>query len=266
MLRVRVIPCLLLRNRGLVKTAKFRDPKYVGDPINAVKIFNEKEVDELVFLDITATVEGRKPPFKTISEIASECFMPLAYGGGIRTIDDIREIFALGVEKIVINSHALEDPSFIRSAADTFGSQSIVASIDARRGLLGRYEVYTCGGRKAGRVDPVAFARRMEEMGAGEIFLNSIDRDGTMQGYDIDLIRRVSEAVSIPVIGCGGAGKLGDFVEAVGKGGASAVSAGSMFVFQGKHRAVLISYPDYRELELLFGDGADLLPSSGKIG
>ncbi len=249
MLRTRIIPCLLLRNQGLVKTVRFKDPKYVGDPINAVKIFNEKEVDELIFLDITATADGRRPSFKVLSEISSECFMPLAYGGGIRTIDDIQRIFALGVEKAVVNSRAAEDPRFIREAADAFGSQSVVVSMDVKRNFFGRYEVLSHGGRRSTRRDPVGYARQMEEMGAGEIFLNSIDLDGTMKGYDIELIRSVSGAVGIPVIACGGAGKIEDFASAVKNGGASAVSAGSMFVFQGKHRAVLISYPEYRELE-----------------
>jgi cyclase len=249
MLRTRIIPCLLLRNQGLVKTVKFKDPKYVGDPINAVKIFNEKEVDELVFLDITATVEGRGPSYKVLSEISSECFMPLAYGGGVRTIEDIQKIFALGVEKVVLNSRAAENPQFVREASDAYGSQSVVVSMDVKRNIFGKYEIHShCGTRNTKR-DPVGYARQMAGMGAGEIFLNSIDLDGTMKGYDIGLIKSVAEAVDIPVIACGGAGKIEDFALAVKQGGASAVSAGSMFVFQGKHRAVLISYPEYRELE-----------------
>lgn len=247
MLATRVIPCLLLKDRGLVKTVKFKDPTYVGDPINAVKIFNEKEVDELVFLDITATIEQRPPRLKVISEIASECFMPLCYGGGVRNVEDIREIFKLGVEKVSINSCAVENPFFIREAADIFGSQSIIVSIDFKRSFLGKYEVYIHGGRKATRLDPVEFAVRMQEMGSGELFLNSIDRDGTMLGYDLDLIKRVTGAVNIPVIASGGAGKMRDFSNAV-SAGASAVAAGSMFVFHGKHRAVLINYPSYDEL------------------
>jgi cyclase len=249
MLKTRVIPCLLLKNDGLVKTVQFKHPKYVGDPINAVKIFNEKEVDELVFLDTTATVENRRPPLKLISEIATECFMPFCYGGGIRSIEDIAELFRLGVEKVSLNSYAVENPSLISRAADMFGNQSIVVSIDVKKTLFGKYRVFTHGGRKASKHDPVEFAVRMQEAGAGELFLNSIDRDGMMQGYDIDLIRRVSEAVSIPVIACGGAGSLDDFADAVKRGGASAVSAGSLFVFQGSHRAVLITYPSRKELE-----------------
>jgi imidazole glycerol-phosphate synthase subunit HisF len=252
MLITRVIPCLLLRNQGLVKTVKFKDPKYVGDPINAVRIFNDKEVDELLFLDISATNERKRPPLRVIGEIASECFMPLAYGGGIRTLDDIREIFTVGVEKVCINSYAVEDPSFVGKAADIFGSQSIVVSIDVKKSLLGRYEVFTHGGRSNTKIDPVTHAIEMEQRGAGELFLNSIDRDGTMQGYDIELIRKVASAVRIPVIACGGAGKLSDLTDAWKKGGASAVSAGSMFVFHGKHRAVLISYPGQEELKNAF--------------
>lgn len=249
MLGTRVIPCLLLKDNGLVKTVKFKDPKYVGDPINAVKIFNEKEVDELLFLDITASVRGGRPSFKMISEIAGECFMPLAYGGGIRSLEDIKELFSIGVEKVSINSYAAENPSFVRAAAKAFGAQSIVVSLDVKKNLFGGYEVRTHGGSRNTRMDPVTVARQMEEAGAGEIFLNSIDRDGTRQGYDIELIRKVTSSVNVPVIACGGAGKIEDFAEAVKRGGASAVSAGSFFVFYGKHRAVLITYPSLKELE-----------------
>lgn len=249
MLRTRVIPCLLLKNEGLVKTVKFKNPKYVGDPLNAVKIFNDKEVDELVFLDITATIENRKPPFKLISQIASECFMPFCYGGGIRSMEDIAELFKLGVEKIAVNSSAFANPSLITHAADRFGSQSIVVSMDVKKNFFGAYRVFTHGGRKSTKLDAVEFAVRMQELGAGELFLNSIDRDGTMQGYDLDLIKSVSESVRIPVIACGGARSVDDFADAIKKGGASAVSAGSMFVFQGQYRAVLITYPSITELE-----------------
>lgn len=252
MLKTRVIPCLLLKNQGLVKTIQFTDPHYVGDPINAVRIFNEKEVDELIFLDITATRENRKPNFKLISEIASECFMPFSYGGGIRDLHDVKEIFNLGVEKVVINSHAIENPDFINKISELFGSQSVVVSIDVKKTLLGKYEVSTLNGKKNTKHEPVTFAKHMEIMGAGEIFLNSIERDGTMQGYDIKLIKEVSTSLSIPVIACGGAGRLEDFADAIKKGGASAVAAGSMFVFYGKHRAVLINYPTIQSLEKLF--------------
>jgi cyclase len=249
MLKTRVIPCLLLKGQGLVKTVKFKYPTYVGDPINAIKIFNEKEADELILLDITATIEDRRPPFELILNIASECFMPLCYGGGIRSLEDIRKIFSIGVEKVAVNTYAVENPQFIQRAADSFGSQSIVAAMDVKKTLVGDYKVCTHSGTKTTDVDPVTHAVQMAAMGCGEIFLNSVDRDGTLSGYDIDLIRKVVEAVSIPVITSGGAGSLADFADAVNNGGASAVAAGSLFVFHGKHRAVLISYPSRRELE-----------------
>lgn len=252
MLKIRVIPCLLLKNSGLVKTIKFKDPTYVGDPLNAVKIFNEKEVDELIFLDIYATVENRTPNFDFIHDIATECFIPFGYGGGIRNIDEAGNLFNLGVEKIILNTYAVENPSFIKELSKTFGSQSIVISIDVKKRLLGNYEIFTHSGKNRIKLDPVHFAIQMEEMGAGEIFLNSIDKDGTMQGYDIQLIKKVSQSVNIPVIACGGAGKIDDFASAVKEGSASAVAAGSMFVFHGKLRAVLINYPEINELEAIF--------------
>jgi cyclase len=252
MLRTRVIPCLLLRNRGLVKTVRFKDPIYLGDPINIVKIFNDKEVDELMFLDITATAENREPEFRLISEIASECFMPFGYGGGIRSLKDIRSILSLGVEKVSMNSYAVENPSFVRSAADLVGRQSIVISLDVKKHPSGQYEVFIFGGRKPTGLDPIRFAIEMEKMGAGEILLNSIDRDGTMVGYDLDLIQSVTKSVSIPVIACGGAGKLEDFADAVKRGGASAAAAGSLFVFQGRLRGVLINFPTPKDLQEAF--------------
>lgn len=253
MIRTRVIPCLLLRNLGLVKTVKFKDPKYLGDPINVIKIFNEKEVDELVFLDISATVENKRPPLALLVNIASECFMPLGYGGGIRNLEDVKTILNIGVEKVIINSYAVENPDFVRAAADLAGSQSVVVSIDVKRSLLGKYEVYTRSGTRATGLDPIRFAVEMKQRGAGEILLNAIDRDGTMQGYDLELIKRVSMAVDIPVVACGGAGNVQHLGEAVKLGGASAAAAGSMFVFQGPHRAVLISYPTPKELRAVLG-------------
>lgn len=251
MLRLRVIPALLLRDRGLIKTTRFKKPRYVGDPINAVKIFNEKEVDEIVFLDTEASKRGRRPDFKLVSEIASECFMPFAYGGGVRDIGDVKTLCSIGAEKVIINSRAVAYPEFVREASDVCGSQSVVVSIDAKRNFMGQYKVYTTGGSTATKYDPVRFARLMEEMGAGEILLTSIDHDGTMKGYDIALIRRVTDVVGIPVIASGGAGTVADFRDAQTQGGAAAVSAGSMFVFHGKHRAVLISYPTQEELRTL---------------
>jgi imidazole glycerol-phosphate synthase subunit HisF len=248
----RVMPCLLLRGSGLVKTVKFKDPTYLGDPRNAVKIFNEKEVDELILLDITATPEQRQPRFDLVQEIVSEAFMPVAYGGGIRTIEDARRMLQLGVEKIVVCTRAIEDPAFVTAAADLFGSQSVVVCLDVRRTLLGRYEAYTHGGRTRTRRDPVSLAEEMAGRGAGEIVVNSIDRDGTMAGYDVALVRSVSSAVNVPVIACGGAGSVEHLAEAVRLGGASAVAAGSMFVFQGRHRAVLISFPAQADLRTAF--------------
>jgi cyclase len=251
MLRTRVIPCLLLRNGGLIKTVGFKDPKYVGDPINAVRIFNEKEVDELVFLDISATLAGREPNFDLLASIASEAFMPFGYGGGLTRVDQVRRLFALGVEKAIINTAADGDSGLVGEAAAAAGRSSVVVSIDVRRNWLGRYSVCTRCGQHDTRRDPVEYARQMEREGAGEILLNSIDRDGTMSGYDLELVRRVSEAVNIPVVAVGGAGVLGHFRQAV-ESGASAVAAGSMFLFHGKHRAVLITYPDYHSLAKIF--------------
>jgi imidazole glycerol-phosphate synthase subunit HisF len=249
MLMTRVIPCLLLKDGGLVKTVKFKDPAYVGDPINAIRIYNEKEVDELVFLDITATLENREPPYQTLTEIASECFMPVTYGGGIRDVNQIRRILSLGIEKVSLNSSAVEDPRLVQAAAEKFGSSTIVISIDVRRKLLGGYEVYTRGGRKATGLDPVDLAIKMEQSGAGEILLTSIDQDGTQDGYDVSLLRRVTSAVGVPVIACGGAGKIEDFRSAVKAGGASACAAGSMVVYYGRNRAVLINFPERRKLQ-----------------
>jgi cyclase len=206
MLSVRVMPCLLLRNSKLVKTVRFKDPDYIGDPVNAVKIYNDKEVDELIFLDITATIDQKSPNFKTIGEIASECFMPMTYGGGIRTIDEMRRIYNLGVEKIAINSYAVENPDIISKASTIFGSQSVLVAMDVKRRLMGGYEVFTHGARKGTKLDPVDWARKAEALGAGEILLTSIDRDGTYEGYDTELIRKVSDSVSVPIIACGGAG------------------------------------------------------------
>ena len=249
MIRTRVIPCLLLKGEGLVKTTNFTNPKYIGDPINAVKIFNDKEVHELVFLDITASIEKRSLRLDYISDIASECFMPLGYGGGIKTVKQAEDIFNQGVEKVIINSYAIENPSFVHELADLFGSQSIVVSIDVKKNFFGNYQTYTYSGKTKTRWDPVTWAKEAERLGAGEIFLNSIDRDGMMNGYDIPLIKSVSASVSIPVIACGGAGKVEDFGTAVHDGGASAVAAGSMFVYYGKHRAVLINFPNDEDLK-----------------
>lgn len=249
MLKTRVIPCLLLRGAGLVKTTRFKDPKYVGDPINAIKIFNDKEVDELVLLDIAASREGRGPSFDRIEEVASECFMPLAYGGGIRSVDEARRLLKLGVEKVIFNTAAWRTPEIITGASREFGAQAVVVSIDVRRKLFGRYEVVVEGETRGTGVDPIEYARRMEAAGAGEIFLTAVDQDGTMSGYDLALIEKVSSAVTVPVIANGGAGRVEDFTAAVTQAGADAVAAGAMFVFHGPHRAVLITYPSRGTLE-----------------
>ncbi len=252
MLKTRVIPVLLLQNRGFVKTRRFKKPTYLGDPKNILKIFNDKEVDEIIILDITASKQRREPDFAYLQELTVECFMPVCYGGGIRSLEDIKKLSAIGIEKAAINTYAHENPLFVKQAADHFGSQSIVISMDVKKDLFGNYRCYTRGGRKKTGIEPGIFARKMQENGAGEILINSIQRDGTWEGYDLTLIKRVSGLVDIPVIACGGAGSLNDFYRAVCDGGAAAVAAGSFFVFQGIHRAVLISYPGYKELEKLF--------------
>lgn len=249
MIRPRVIPTLLLKGPGLVKTVKFKDPKYLGDPINIVRIFNDKEADELVLLDITATPEHRGPQFDLLKNITSEAFIPLAYGGGIRSMDDVRKLLSIGIEKLIMNTSAVENSSLIRETADHAGSQAVVASIDVKKSFLGKYEVFTRCGHKKTTLDPVKHAIEMEKMGAGEIIINSIDRDGTMQGYDIDLVRNVADAVGVPVVACGGAGNLTHVAEVIKQGHASAAGAGSIFVFQGPLRGVLISYPTTKELK-----------------
>ena len=253
MLSVRVMPCLLVKDRRLVKTVKFNHASYIGDPVNAIKIYNEKEVDELILIDISATIENKPPSFSLITEIADECFMPLCYGGSIRSLEDIKKIFSLGVEKVAINSYAAENPQFIKKASESFGSQSIIISMDVRKSILGGYTVYTNSGKKSLRLDPVSYARKMEELGAGEILLNSIDRDGTWEGYDIDLLKKVTDAVSIPVIALGGAGRIDHFSDAV-KSGASACAIGSMAVYQGKNKGVLINFPLREEIEKVLGE------------
>jgi cyclase len=241
------MPCLLLKNSKLVKTIRFKNPDYVGDPINAVMIYNEKEVDELIFLDITASVNNKEPPFKVIQEIATECFMPFTYGGGINSADNMRRIFSLGVEKIAVNSYAVKDPPFVSRAAELFGSQSVVVSIDARK--TGReYEVFTHSGTRNTGLNPTDWAKTVESLGAGEILLTSIDRDGTMQGYDLELISEVSDVVGVPIIACGGAGKIEDFGKAV-TAGASAVAAGSFVVYHGPAKGVLINFPSKESLK-----------------
>lgn len=254
----RVMPVLLLRGAGLVKTTRFADQVYLGDPVNAVRIFNDKEVDELVLLDIEATRTGKGPNLRVVAEVAGECFMPLAYGGGVQSLDQIEALLKLGVEKIVINSAAATRPALIAEAAARFGSSTIVVSIDVRRRMLRGLRVVSHAGREDTGQAPEAYARRMEELGAGELFLMAVDRDGTMAGYDLDVIRGVTASVSIPVVAAGGAGSVADLRAAVVEGGASAAAAGAMFVFHGPHRGVLINFPSRGELEAAFaGYAAD---------
>lgn len=239
----RVIPCLLLRDRGLVKTMQFSSDIYVGDPVNAVRIFNDKEVDELIFLDIDATREGRGPDFEVIYEIAGESFMPVAYGGGIASFKDAQRVIRAGVEKVVINSAAYGALDVIGEVSAVYGAQAVVGAVDARKAMFGGHKLYSRAGTKEQKVKLADHVAQLVGAGAGEIFVNSIDRDGMMNGYDIDLIKKVAAATSTPVIACGGAGSIEHLVAAVEQGGASAVAAGSIFVFRGKHKAVLINYP-----------------------
>ena len=255
MVQPRAIPCLLLKGDGLVKTVQFGRPKYIGDPINAVKLFNDLEADELLFLDITATWERREPDYTRIGDIAGEAFMPIGYGGGLRTVDQARRLFQLGVEKVAVTTAAHDNPALISELATEFGSQSIVAGLDVKRDWLGRRSVFTRGGRHRTGRDAVGFARELQDRGAGELLVNSIDRDGMQEGFDLDLIKEVAAAVTVPVVACGGAGSLAHLGEAV-RAGASAAAAGSLFVFTGPHRAVLINYPPANELVAVFADHA----------
>jgi len=248
MLHPRIIPCLLVHNKGLVKTTKFKDHKYVGDPINAVKIFNEKEVDELIVLDIDATAEGREPDYKMIENLAVECRMPFCYGGGIKTVGQAHRIFSLGVEKIAISSSAIENPAIVTSMAERVGRQSVVVVLDVKKKKLSsKYGLWTHNGSRNTGKNPADFAAEMEKMGAGEIVINSIDNDGVMKGYDLQLLQKVRDSLSIPMTVLGGAGTLEDIGNVIHKHGIIGAAAGSLFVFKGKYRAVLISYPGKAE-------------------
>lgn len=237
MLKTRVMPCLLYYNKGLYKTVKFKKPAYIGDPINAIKIYNEKEVDELIFLDITASIENREPNYKVISDIASECFMPLCYGGGISTMEQVRKILGIGVEKVSFNQMAIKNPALITAAAKDFGSQAVVVSVDVKKNFWGKYEVVYKRGTKSTGEHPVDFVKRMVSAGAGEILLTAVDREGTWQGYDLELIKQVTAAVTIPVIVNGGAGNPENLSQAAKEGKASGLALGSMVVYQKKEWA-----------------------------
>jgi cyclase len=231
MLKTRIIPTLLYKDEMLVKGVGFDSWRRVGAAMQSVKVYNLREVDELVFVDIAATREGRRPDFATIDDLADECFMPLTVGGGIRSIDDVRCLLPVGADKVALNSAAVETPELVSEIARRFGSQCVVVSIDAKRTASGRYEVYTQSGTRATGIDPKVFAKRVEQLGAGEILLTSIDRDGTMDGYDLALVREVTGAVAIPVVASGGAGSYDDMLEVIREGGASAVAAGAVFHF-----------------------------------
>jgi len=243
MFRPRAIPCLLVRGNGLVKTQKFSNPVYLGDPVNAIRIFSEKEVDELIILDIDATIEKREPNYDLITEMAGEAFMPVAYGGGIQSIPQIRRLIRTGIEKVVINTAATQSTSIITEAANIFGSQAVVVAVDIKKTLFGRYKVVSHSGTQEIETELDEYIQQIVESGAGEIFLNSVDRDGMMKGYDLALLKQVSQSVNIPIIASGGAGKIEDMSLAISEGGASAVAAGSLFVFYGKQKGVLINYP-----------------------
>jgi len=239
--RIRVIPTLVLDNEGLYKTTNFKNPKYVGDPINAVRIFNNKEVDELILLDYTATNENRIPNFDNIKDIVSEAFMPIGYGGGINCLGHLKMLFKIGIEKVILNSSAFSNESILTEAIRIFGSQSIVVSIDYKKDLFGNNVIYTKGGKLKQKIDIETACKHFQELGVGEIMINSIDREGTMTGYDISTINKISNKLLIPLIALGGAGDISHLADGV-KAGASAVAAGSMFIFQGIHKAVLLSY------------------------
>jgi cyclase len=252
MLRPRIIPSLLVHDNGLVKTVNFKNPKYVGDPINAVKIFNEKEVDELAVFDIDATVLGKEPDYVLIKKLANQSRMPLCYGGGVRTVEQAQKIFGLGIEKIALSSAVIENPDLITQIADRVGSQSVIVVMDVKKKILGGYEIYTHNGKKSTGINPVAFAEKAQKLGAGEIIINAIDQDGVMKGFDMNLIDKISEKISIPITVLGGAGSLQDIKKVMDRHGIIGVAAGSLFVFKGVYKAVLISYPTQKEKEELY--------------
>lgn len=251
MVRPRIIPCLLVHQKGLVKTVQFKNPKYVGDPINAVRIFNEKESDELMVVDIDATVENREPDYKMIENIAMECRMPLCYGGGIKTIEQAQRIFSLGVEKIAMSSAAIDNPNLISEIAGRVGSQSMVVVLDIRKKLFGGYELMTHNGKKSTSINLFDFAAEVERLGAGELVINSIDQDGVMKGYDLQLVEKIRKVNSLPLTVLGGAGSLDDIQKLISVYKVIGAAAGSLFVFKGVYKAVLINYPNWNEKDRL---------------
>lgn len=252
MFRPRVIPVLLLKGQGLVKSIRFKNHRYIGDPINAVRIFNDLKADELIFLDILATKENRTISLDFVKNVGEEANMPFAVGGGIKSLSQIRDILHAGAEKVLINSEAAQNPGFIRQASETFGSSSITVCIDVKKKLFGSEQTWIMAGSKSTGKSPVEIAREMEKQGAGEVIIQSIESDGMMKGYDLQLLRKISEAVTIPIVALGGAGSMTDFKQAVHDGSASAVAAGSMFVYHGPRNAVLVNYPTQDQLAELF--------------
>lgn len=252
MLTPRIIPCLLVHNKGLVKTVKFKDAKYVGDPINAVKIFNEKETDELMVLDIDATVENKEPDYKMIEHLATECRMPLCYGGGIKTLEQATIIFNLGVEKIALSSAAIENPQLVANIAKEVGNQSVVVIIDVKKKMFGGYDIYTHNGTKKTKLDLENLINKLQSLGVGEIVINSIDNDGVMNGYDLSLIEKIKPLINVPMTVLGGAGSLNDIKTLIKKFGIIGCAVGSLFVFKGKYKAVLINYPKASDKYQLF--------------
>jgi cyclase len=254
MLRPRIIPCLLIRDKGLVKTEKFNRGKYIGDPLNAVRIFNEKEVDELMIIDIDATVEGRKPDFNLIKKLAVESRMPLCYGGGIKTIEDAKKIINMGVEKIAISSLAIEKPLSLRAIVNAIGLQSLVVIMDVKkRGFFKKYEVVYHNGRKGSGLRPIDYAKKLEDIGIGELVINNVDYDGCMNGYDVDLIDKIRLVTSMPLTVLGGAGSYNDLKFLIDRFKIIGAAAGSIFVFKGKYKAVLIQYPTFSEKQDILG-------------
>lgn len=265
MLRPRITPCLLIKDRGLVKTVNFTAPKYVGDPLNAVRIFNEKEVDELIVLDIDASPHGKEPDYAAIERLAAECRMPLCYGGGIGNVEQAVRICSLGVEKIALSTAIVNRPELISDVANRLGRQSVVAVLDVKSaGSAGKYEIVVANGKRRTGLDPVRFAARLQSLGVGEVVVNSVDRDGTMKGYDLELIRQLRSAVSVPITALGGAGKLEDIGGLIREFGWIGAAAGSLFVFKGVFRAVLINYPSMADKEALVK--VNLQPKAALLG
>ena len=254
MLRPRIIPCLLVQNKGLVKSVQFKNHKYVGDPINAVRIFNEKEADELMLIDIDTTINKVEPNYKMIQNIASECRMPLCYGGGIKNVQQAQKIFSLGVEKIALSSILVENPNIISDLASKVGSQSVVAILDVKKKLFGGYEIFTHNGKNSTGINPIDFVQKIENLGAGEIVINSIDQDGTMNGYDLKLVEQIRKSTTLPLTILGGAGSLNHIGNLIQNYGIIGAAAGSLFVFKGVYKAVLINYPSFNEKDKLINN------------